>query len=300
MPFFPKTNEDVSQFLRSRSKSSLHITGGAHDHPRAETISLSQLKKGLVYEPEEMIISVQAGITLVELQQILKENGQWIPTLVAEESLQLTLGAAIAMDHYHPRAKNCGMLRTTILGGTFCATNGEIFKSGSRVVKSVAGYDIHRAFCGSRGRFGVILDLTLKVQPMPEMFYHFFAPIETGETLLRYHPTCIEESRGKLLVEFAGYKEDVLVDVENLTLGNFTVQELDEEKWNYEIKNVIPLRDKGKAKILSPEVEFLLHNVRKVFDPDGILTKFDFSPINSEVADKPVNDFPLRVFPMRK
>src|SRR5205807_7984424 len=135
----------------------------------------------LLYEPEEMIISVQAGITLGELQTVLSESGQWIPTLVAEESSEKTLGAAVAMDHFNSRAKSCGMLRTTILGGTFCTTSGEIFKSGSRVVKSVAGYDIHRAFCGSRGLFGVILDLTLKVQPKPEVFFRFFAPLHIRE-----------------------------------------------------------------------------------------------------------------------
>ena len=131
----PRTNEDVSQFLKGRN-APLHISGDEHDAD--EILSMSTMKSVLLYEPEEMIVRVQAGISLYELQEILDQKGQWIPTLAAEESLEKTLGAAVAMDHYNSRAKNCGMLRTAILGGTFCTTDGEIFKSGSRVVKSVA------------------------------------------------------------------------------------------------------------------------------------------------------------------
>src|SRR5437763_4780152 len=130
----PRTYEEISQFLNDRN-APLHISG--NDNDTDEILSMSMVKSVLLYEPEEMIVRVQAGISLHELQEILDQKGQWIPTLVAEESPEKTLGAAVAMDHYNPRAKSCGMLRTTILGGTFCTTDGEIFKSGSRVVKSV-------------------------------------------------------------------------------------------------------------------------------------------------------------------
>jgi hypothetical protein len=136
-------------------------------------------------------------------------------------------------------------------------------------VKSVAGYDIHRAFCGSRGRFGVILDLTLKVQPLPEMFYHFIAPLEIKEKLLRLHPNCLEEFEGKLVVEFAGYKEDLDSDIEQIKSLN--VEELDDQKWNASIKQVIQLRDKEREKSLPAEVEALSKKVRHVFDPEGVL-----------------------------
>jgi len=266
MPFFAHSNEEVFGFLREQSNAPLHITGGKSDHPGTETISLSKLDSVLLYEPEEMIISVQARITLRKLQEIIGAKNQWIPTLVAEESPELTLGAAVAMDHFHPRAKNLGMLRTTILGGTFCTTLGEIFKSGSRVVKSVAGYDIHRAFCGSRGMFGIILDLTLKIQPKPEMFNRFLAPLAAREEIVRFYPTCLEEFNGKLLVEFAGYKEDIESDIEQIQL-DISVEKVSDEKWFEMIKL---LRQKG-SKTQVPVVEKLVDEVRMVFDPEGIL-----------------------------
>jgi hypothetical protein len=303
MPFFAHTNEEVSQFLRGRSKAPLHITGNEHDHPRAETISLSKLKNVMLYEPEEMIISVQAGITLSELEERLRQKGQWLPLLLAEESSELTLGAAIAMDHYHPRAKSLGMLRTTILGGTFSTTDGEIFKSGSRVVKSVAGYDIHRAFCGSRGLFGIILDLTLKVQPMPEMLYHCIASLDSKEKIVRYNPSCIEESNGNLLVEFSGYKEDILSIKDELT-SDITAKELSKDEWIREVRALIHTRDREREKnILSPELEILLQKVRSVFDPGGVLRKFGFPKQNIDIVDAVlpvVEDFPLRIKPLKK
>lgn len=271
MPFFPNTNNDVSQFLRNRSKAPLRISGGVTDHPDFETLSLSRLDSVLLYEPEEMIISAQAGIPLGKLQSILAPKGQWIPTLVAEESLEQTLGAALAMDHFHARTMNYGALRTTILGGTFCTTRSEIFKSGSRVVKSVAGYDIHRAFCGSRGLFGVILDLTMKVQPLPEMFFRFLAPLDAREGLLQFHPSCLEEFSGKLLVELSGFTEDLSADIEQLNSGKLTIEELEGIKWVDAVKELTHTRDKERMDALSPDTDKLLKKVRRVFDPEGVL-----------------------------
>ncbi len=271
MVYSPNTNQDVSDILRMWGDSPLHISGNAIGETQSEILSLTNLNSVLFYEPEEMIISVQSGISLDELEKTLSAKGQWIPTLVAEESLEQTLGAVIASDHFHPRAKNCGALRTTILGGTFCTTNGEIFKSGSRVVKSVAGYDIHRAFCGSRGRFGIILDLTLKVQPLPEIFYRFLAPSDSREKLLQFHPSCLEEFSGKLLVEFSGYNEDIEADRDEMRSSKINTEELNSENWNIAIKTLIQLRDDDKKKFLSSDVEELLIKVQRVFDPEGVL-----------------------------
>lgn len=271
MPFIPNTNDEVSQFLRNRSNTPLHISGNVQDSLNVETLSLSQLNSVLVYEPEEMIISVQSGITLEKLQEILASKGQWIPTLAANESAELTLGAAVAADHFHPRSLNCGALRTTILGGTFCTTNAEIFKSGSRVVKSVAGYDIHRAFCGSQGLFGVILDLTMKVQPLPEMFFRFFAPLDVRERLLQFHPTCLEEFSGKLLVEFSGYKEDITSDIAEVKTDRLIIDELEDDKWTSVIKELIRIRDSERKAAHNMQTDQLLQKVQRVFDPERVL-----------------------------
>jgi FAD/FMN-containing dehydrogenase len=160
------------------------------------------------------------------------------------------------------------MLRTSVLGGTFCTTNGEIFKSGSRVVKSVAGYDIHRAFCGSQGKFGAIVSVTLKVQPKPEMFFRFLASNINREKVLSLAPTVLEPIENNLLVEIAGYHEDIEDDIRQLRDKNIPTKELDEHDWT---EALTILRKTQAYHLLAPEAEELLLNVRHVFDPKNIL-----------------------------
>lgn len=266
----PKTIEELSEFLKNRNATPLHLTGSQHDHASAETLSTSNLIKIILYEPEETIISVESGITLLQLDETLSSKGQWIPTLVTDENPEDTLGAAIACDHYHPRASSLGALRTSILGGTFCTTDGEVFKSGSRVVKSVAGYDIHRAFCGSQGLFGVIVNVTLKVQPLPEMFFHFTAPLTERKKILDFHPTIVEESHGELFVELAGFKEDVEADKTEIERRDIVSSLIDAEQAAARIKEIALHKKKIAVVENSPEHR-LLTSVRRVFDPKGVL-----------------------------
>lgn len=267
MMFSPKTADEVAEFFRTRNER-VHITGSSEESIEVDTLSLSQLNNVLLYEPEEMIISVGAGVTLFQLSNILSERGQWIPTLVPNENIAFTLGAAIAGDHYQPRAKSLGMLRTTILGGTFCTTDGVVFKSGSRVVKSVAGYDIHRAFCGSQGLFGTIIALTLKVQPLPEVFFRFTVTINSKDAIREFNPTVIEEFDDVLLVELAGYREDILNEKENLfTIVNSTT-EISDAQWESSIKKI---QQSKQRQNISNEAELLLSKVKAVFDPKQLL-----------------------------
>jgi len=267
MIFFPTSAEEVSEVLKDRS-SPIHISYDAIEKSH-DTISLSKLNSILVYEPEEMIVSVQAGITLSELQKLLGEKNQWLPMLVAEEVPEETLGAAIVMDHYHPRSASMGMLRTAILGGTFSTTTGDLFKSGSRVVKSVAGYDIHRAFCGSKGLFGAIISVTLKVQPKPEAFFRFLTSAANHTDMLRFSPSICEQFGNELIVELAGYSEDIAEDVRLLKEGNLVGKELDQNHWLEKIAQ-IRVTHSNQKKNDGVAIE-LLTDVRNVFDPKGIL-----------------------------
>ena len=267
MMFSPKTADEVTEFFRTRSQR-VHITGASEESIGVDTLSLAQLNSVLLYEPEEMIISVGAGISLFQLSNSLSERGQWIPTLAPNENIAFTLGAAIAEDHYQPRAKSLGMLRTTILGGTFGTTDGVLFKSGSRVVKSVAGYDIHRAFCGSRGRFGAIIAVTLKVQPLPEVFFRFTASNNSKDAIREFNPTILEEFDGVLLVELAGYREDIHNEKEELLTIVNSIREISDAHWESTIKKI---QQSKQRQNISNEAELLLSKVKAVFDPKQLL-----------------------------
>ncbi len=257
MIFRPTSYDEVSECLQKSSSLSIHssVTNEAsHD-----LLSLENFKQVLLYEPEEMIVRVQAGITIEELSNRLREQGQWIPTLVPGENLELTVGAAIANDNYHPRSATLGMLRTTILGGTFAAADGTIYKSGSRVVKSVAGYDIHRAFCGSKGKFGAILDVTLKVQPLPESFVWFESSVDTT----RFYPSIKERVDGSVFYELAGFREDINHDRQELSLLSATM--LTEQEAHTKIRSII-----SKHRSLESSFTSAIP-ILNAFDPKGVL-----------------------------
>ncbi len=266
----PTTIDELSHFLRARKNAPLHITSGSYEISGVETLSISGFNRIITFEPEEMIVIVEAGITLGELQSVLGEKGQWIPTLVSEENPEATLGAAIARDHYHPRSRAMGMLRTTILGGTFCTPKGEVFKSGSRVVKSVAGYDIHRSFCGSQGLFGVIVHVTLKTAPLPEQLYYFETSLLDKESINKYHPSITEEYNGKLFVELSGMKEDVSADIEDIAKNGIEHRVISQDDAQIIIKNIIASKVKKELDISSREYQ-LLTEVRRAFDAEGVL-----------------------------
>jgi glycolate oxidase FAD binding subunit len=266
----PTTIDELSHFLKERKNAPLHITSGGEEQSGVETLSLSGFNRIITYEPEEMIVIAEAGITLHELQSVLKEKGQWIPTLVSEENPEATLGAAIARDHYHPRSRTMGMLRTTILGGTFCTPKGEVFKSGSRVVKSVAGYDIHRSFSGSQGLFGVIIHVTLKTAPLPEQLYYFETSISNKAKIHPYHPSITEEYNGKLFVELSGMKEDVSADIEDIRKSGIEHRVISVDDVQVIVKNIITSKVKKESETSSREYQ-LLTEVRRAFDAEGVL-----------------------------
>ncbi len=266
----PATIDELSHFLTSRKNELLHITSGTIEKSGVETLSMSSFNRIITYEPEEMIVIAEAGITLLELQRVLKEKGQWIPTLVSEENPEATLGATIARDHYHPRSRTIGMLRTTILGGTFCTPKGDVFKSGSRVVKSVAGYDIHRSFCGSQGLFAVIVHVTLKTAPLPEQQYYFETSATNKENILKYHPSIIEEHNGKLFVELSGMNEDVSADIQDISKSDIEHTAISPDDARSIIKNIISSRVKKEIDPGSREYK-LLAEVRRAFDEKGVL-----------------------------
>lgn len=165
-----------------------------------------------LYEPDEMIIVCKPAITLSELDSVLKQNGQWIATLAPEERQETTLGEALMRNTYHPRARFGSPLATSVLGGTFVTKNGDEFKSGSRVVKSVAGYDTHRAYVGSEGKLFDALELTLKVMPRPKRILRFMTATTNREAVMQRRPLILEEWDGSLVIEFAGEAEDIAED----------------------------------------------------------------------------------------
>jgi glycolate oxidase FAD binding subunit len=136
--------------------------------PRAGTVvDMTRLDQVIDYPARDMTITVQAGITIAWLAEVLHAEGQRLPVDVPLPR-RATLGGAVAANASGPRRYGYGTLRDYVIGISVVNDRGEEVKAGGRVVKNVAGYDLCKLFVGSLGTLGIITQLTLKVRPLPE------------------------------------------------------------------------------------------------------------------------------------
>src|SRR5438270_4790587 len=128
-----------------------------------ETKRLSQL---LEHEAPDLTCHVQAGLTLAALQTQLASKGQWL-ALDPFDAEQATIGGLLATNASGPKRLRYGSARDLVIGLHVVQANGEVARSGGRVVKNVAGYDLNKLYIGSLGTLGVIVEANFKLQPLP-------------------------------------------------------------------------------------------------------------------------------------
>src|SRR5262245_33073603 len=130
-------------------------------------LSTAKLDQVIDFPARDMTITVQAGITIARLNEMIKAERLWLPIDVPNPETA-TLGGSIAANVSGPRRYGYGTLRDYVIGITLVNDRGEETKAGGRVVKNVAGYDLMKLYTGSLGTLGVITQVTLKLKPRPE------------------------------------------------------------------------------------------------------------------------------------
>jgi glycolate oxidase FAD binding subunit len=130
-------------------------------------VDLRALTKVIDYPARDMTITVEAGITVAKLQDLLATENQRLPIDVPQAE-RATLGGILALNLSGPRRYGFGTLRDYLIGFSAVNDEGQQIKAGGRVVKNVAGYDLCKLFIGSLGTLGIITQATLKLKPRPE------------------------------------------------------------------------------------------------------------------------------------
>ncbi|HEY7418222.1 MAG TPA: FAD-binding oxidoreductase, partial [Ktedonobacteraceae bacterium] len=128
-----------------------------------ETRKLSRL---LEHEAPDLTCHVEAGITLAELQKQLSTKGQRL-ALDPPDAEQTTIGGILATNASGPRRLRYGAPRDLVIGLRIVQADGELTRSGGRVVKNVAGYDLNKLYTGSLGTLGILVEANFKLQPLP-------------------------------------------------------------------------------------------------------------------------------------
>jgi glycolate oxidase FAD binding subunit len=126
----------------------------------------TQMTRLLEHEGPDLTCHVEAGITLAQLQAQLADKGQRL-SLDPPNAEQATLGGLLATNASGPKRLRYGTARDLVIGLRVIQATGEIARSGGRVVKNVAGYDLNKLYIGSQGTLGLIVEANFKLHPLP-------------------------------------------------------------------------------------------------------------------------------------
>ena len=140
------------------------------------SIDLTRMTRVLRLSPEDLDITVEAGLTRLKLDAHLKNTGLMFPI---DPGADATIGGMAATRASGTTAVRYGTMRDNVLGTTVVLADGRIIKTGGRARKSSSGYDLTRLFVGSEGTLGVITELTLRLYGRPEAVRAAVCPFES-------------------------------------------------------------------------------------------------------------------------
>lgn len=172
----PADADQLSQVLRTANSDGLAVIprgGGTKlewgNRPRAADllVSTSRLDQIVEHPWADLTVTVQAGCRIEALQNALRQHGQRL----AIDPLwpdRATVGGVLSTNDTAAIRLRFGGLRDLIIGTTIALADGTLARSGGKVVKNVAGYDLSKLVTGALGTLGVITSATFRLHPLPQ------------------------------------------------------------------------------------------------------------------------------------
>ena len=181
----------------------------------ALVVETGRLSRVLAHNPADMTVAVGAGVPLRDLQDLLREEGQWLALDPGTEAAGATVGGLLATGDSGPRRLRYGALRDLVIGVTLVLSDGTVAHGGGTVIKNVAGYDLPKLLYGSLGTLGLVAEVVLRLHPRPEATATATVPVtvdRAGALALRLSASALEPSAvdwgdvdgGLLAVRFEG------------------------------------------------------------------------------------------------
>ena len=185
----PATPEQLAQVLALARAEEVAVvprgSGGNLEHggvPRRVdlVLDLRRLVAVVEHNPDDLTISVQAGMTAGALAARLAPHRQALP-LDPPGWSERTLGGIASTNASGPLRMRYGTMRDLLLGVRFVQADGVLTWGGAKVVKSVTGYDIPKLLVGAVGTLGVLVELTLRLHPVPDVEGAWLATFRSTE-----------------------------------------------------------------------------------------------------------------------
>jgi glycolate oxidase FAD binding subunit len=171
----PANTAEISQILQYATRHKLTITPTGGNTKRSwgnptETdirLDLTRLNKVLEHSWQDLTCTVQAGCTWQRMQETLRQYGQFVALdpLWPEKA---TVGGILATNDSGALRHKYGSLRDLVIGMTLVLADGTIARSGGKVVKNVAGYDLPKLMTGSLGTLAIITEATFRLHSLPQ------------------------------------------------------------------------------------------------------------------------------------
>ena len=172
LPASVQEMQDVLQFAVKQGVSVMPAGAGTKlgigNLPQKVDVVLAttSLNSVVEYEPADLTVTVEAGIRLADLQTELAKHRQYL-ALNPPYADRCTIGGIVATNASGSFRLRHGTARNQVLGLRVVRADGTVVKSGGKVVKNVAGYDLNKLYIGAFGTLGIITEVTLKLSPIP-------------------------------------------------------------------------------------------------------------------------------------
>ena len=170
----PRSTDQVAAVMRAATSESLTVVvrgAGTKQHWGAPPARLDlvldtrQLSGVVEHAADDLVVVVRAGTAVEELAEKLAATEQQFAVDVPIPGS--TIGGTVAVNTSGPRRMRYGTVRDMLIGVTMVRADGVVARSGGKVVKNVAGYDLGKLLTGSYGTLGVITECVFRLHPLP-------------------------------------------------------------------------------------------------------------------------------------